>query len=92
MDRIAEASPRAKARLAGVFYLLTMLTGVFAQGFVSDRLVISGDAAATATNILRHESLFRFGFAVYLIEMACQITMTALLALTPRLGFSMVWS
>ncbi len=78
MDRIAEASPRVKARIAGVFYLLTMLTGAFAQGFVSDRLVISGDAAATATNILRHEPLFRFGFAIYLIEMACQITMTAL--------------
>lgn len=77
-DRIAEASPRGKARIAGVFYLVTILAGVFAQGFVSERLVIFGDAAATATNVLRHEPLFRFGFAVYLIEMACQITMTAL--------------
>jgi hypothetical protein len=33
MERIAEASPRFKARLAGVFYLLTMLTGVFAAVF-----------------------------------------------------------
>ncbi len=30
MERIAEASPRFKAKLAGVFYLLTLLTGVFA--------------------------------------------------------------
>ncbi len=30
MERIAEASPRFKARIAGVFYLLTILTGVFA--------------------------------------------------------------
>jgi hypothetical protein len=64
--------------MAGVFYLITMLAGAFAQGFISERLVVSGDAVATATNILAHESLFRFGFAVYLIEMACQITMTAL--------------
>ena len=76
--RIAEASPRLKARIAGAFYLLTILTGVFAQGFVAERLVVSGDAAATATNILTHRGLFQAGFAVYLIEMACQVAMTAL--------------
>jgi hypothetical protein len=78
MDGIAETSPRVKARIAGLFYLLNILTGIFAQGFVSERLVASGDAAATATNILTHESLFRLGFAVYLIEMACQVAVTVL--------------
>jgi hypothetical protein len=78
-ERIAETSPRLKARMAGVFFLLTILAGVFAQMFVSGGLVVDGDAAATATNILTHRTLFQLGFAVYLIEMACQITLTALL-------------
>src|SRR5256884_3630118 len=78
MERIGEKSPRFEARITGAIYLLTILTGIFAEGFVSGSLVADGDATATATNILMHKSLFQLGFAVYLIEMACQIAMTAL--------------
>ena len=76
--RVAETSPRLKARITGVLYLLTILTGLFAQGFVSRSLVVDGDAVATATNILAHKGLYQLGFAVFLIEMACQVAMTAL--------------
>jgi hypothetical protein len=76
--RITETSPRLKARITGAFSLLTILTGIFAQGFVSNRLVVDGDAVATATNILAHRGLFQLGYAVFLIEMACNIAMTAL--------------
>ncbi len=78
MERVAETSPRFMARVTGALYLLTILTGIFAQGFVSGRLVVDGDAAATASNLLMHKSLFQLGFAVYLIEMACQVAITAL--------------
>src|SRR4029077_17596301 len=78
MGRLEETSPRLEARITGAFYLLTILTGIFAEGLVSGRLVADGDAAATATNIMKHRGFFQLGFAVYLIEMACQIAMTAL--------------
>ncbi|GAB3847256.1 hypothetical protein GCM10028822_08370 [Hymenobacter terrigena] len=71
-------SPRRKAKTGGVFYLLTILTGIVAQGFISGRLVVADDAAVTVHNILAHETLYRAGFAVYLVEMACQITMTVI--------------
>ena len=77
-ERIAKSSPQFRARLAGGFSLLTIVLGVFAQGFIAERLIVSGDAAATAANILSHEGMFRLGFALYLIELACQITMTVL--------------
>jgi hypothetical protein len=39
VKRIAEASPRFKARIAGVFYLLTFVTGTWAFVSVNNRLV-----------------------------------------------------
>jgi hypothetical protein len=44
-EQVAEASLRRKARIAGVFYLLTILTGAFAA-FVSGKLVVYSEAAS----------------------------------------------
>lgn len=76
--RNTEISPRLVARMAGLFFLLTILGGVFAQGFVSNRLITYSDPAATATNILAHRGLFQLSLSVFLIEMACQVASTAL--------------
>jgi hypothetical protein len=77
MKPIGETSPRFKARVSGVFYLLEMLTGGFAL-FVLRRLGVSGDAAATATNILAHQSLLQLGFAANLLGFACYVAVTGL--------------
>jgi hypothetical protein len=69
----AESSPRFKARLAGVFEALEGLTSAYGQVIVLGRLVVSGDAAATATNILAHQPLFWLGYASSLIGVAFHI-------------------
>ena len=78
MKLIQQDSPRLKARITGWLYALTIITGIFAQGFVAGRLIVSGDAAATANNILTERSFFQLGFAVYLIEMVCNVVITSL--------------
>ena len=46
MKRIAEASPRFKARMAGVLFLLLVLTAAFTEFFARGRLSFAADLAA----------------------------------------------
>lgn len=47
------------ARIAGLLYLVAIIGGFFVLMYLPDRLIKSGDAVATAHNILGNESLFR---------------------------------
>lgn len=47
------------ARVAGLLYLLVVLIGPFLLIYVPGKLFVPGDATATASNILAHQSLFR---------------------------------
>ena len=76
--RTGEASPLLKARIAGVLYLIIIVTAGFAEGFVRDKLVVGSDAAATANNLLTHELLYRAAGAADLINLVCD-TVLALL-------------
>jgi hypothetical protein len=76
-DRLGQASPRPRARITGVVYLVYFLTAVLGE-FFHRGFVVSGDAAATANNILAHQPLFRLGLATGLIATACYIAVTAL--------------
>ena len=77
MERTAEVSPRPSARITGAVYLLYFLTAVLG-GFFTRGIVVDGDAAATANNLLAHQALFRLGLATGLIATACYIAVTAL--------------
>ncbi len=73
----AETSPLFKARAAGFFWLMTILTGMFAF-MAGGKFIVSGAAAATAANILTHESLYRWAFVANLIATVCYLVVTLL--------------
>jgi Domain of unknown function (DUF4386) len=60
-------STKKTARIAGLLYLVNAVTGFFGIIYVPSRLIVSGNAAATANNILASERLFRLGIVSELI-------------------------
>ncbi len=55
------------ARIAGSGYLIIFITGIFANFFVLESLVVPGDATSTATNIMDNGMQFRVGIFGFLI-------------------------
>ena len=47
------------ARLAGAIYLTMVFTAPFSLIYVPSKLIVRGNAAVTANNILAHETMFR---------------------------------
>ena len=64
------------ARLAGVLGILTFIAGGFGEAYVPSAILVSGDPIATVQNVVRSESLFRWGFAGYLVEALCDAGLT----------------
>ena len=67
------SSAKNPGRFAGLLYVLTSIVGFFAMGYVPGKLIVHGNAAATASNIAAHETLFRLGIAGELIGQAAFI-------------------
>ena len=61
-------SNRNPGRFAGLLYVLVSIPGIFALIYVPGKLIVDGNATATASNIAAHETLFRLGIAANLIS------------------------
>lgn len=57
-------------RFAGLLYIVASIPGFFALMYVPGKLIVQGNATATANNIARHETLFRLGTAADLMGQA----------------------
>src|SRR6266704_3944439 len=78
-DVNVETSPQTYARIGGVLYLIIIVVGLFGEAFVRDRLIVSGDATATAANIRSMESLWRSHIAAELFLLICAIALLLIL-------------
>ncbi len=67
------------ARIAGVLTLLSLVCGSFGELYVPATLIVPTDAAATAANLTASATLFRLGFAGYLVEAVCDVALALLL-------------
>ena len=54
-------STRNPGRVAGLWYLFLSVFAPLRLIYIPSKLFVDGNAAATASNIAAHESLFRFG-------------------------------
>src|SRR5947207_14732221 len=100
-----DESQRKAAKVAGFTYLLTLPFVVFANFAIHDRLIVAGNAAETARNIMTHERLFRVSIVCDLIYCAgLVVLLTALyvilqpvnrglasLAAFSRLVYALMW-
>ncbi|HXX15915.1 MAG TPA: DUF4386 domain-containing protein [Candidatus Eremiobacteraceae bacterium] len=78
-----ETSPRLAARIAGALYLISGEAFSFAENSVRGKLVVFGDAAATAHNILAHQAQYRLAFVAELLPLYIIVTIILYYLLKP---------
>ena len=98
-------SQRTAAKIAGLSYLLTIAIVVFANYALLNPLIVPGNAAETARNIVTHETQFRIVAVCFLIYSAGVVVLLtalylilrpvnrglALVAALFRLVFALLW-
>jgi hypothetical protein len=76
MDLRIETSPQVYARIAGALYLVVIVFGAFAEGYITNTLIVPGDSAASARHILNSPGLWQLGIACNLIVALCAVPQT----------------
>jgi len=72
-------NPNKTARIAGFLYLLMAPFGIFGMLYIPSIIIVPGDAAITANNIMASESLFRSGIVSTLMVQIINIFMVLIL-------------
>jgi hypothetical protein len=64
------------SRVAGLLLLVSLIAGGFGELYVPATVTVAHDAAATVQRIQSNDTLFRLGFAAYLVEGLCNVVLT----------------
>src|SRR3954470_25058895 len=75
---------RRYGRMIGLLFLLTLIGGSLGEVILPGKIIVSGDAAATAHHVITMQTTFRLGFAFYLIEGLCDAALAAFFYLLLR--------
>src|SRR3954464_7878166 len=67
------------ARLAGALLLVSIVAGGLGEAYIPSKIIVSGDAAATAANMRNFDFLYRIGFAAFLIESLCDTALALIM-------------
>lgn len=67
----SKLTQRQDARLAGLVYLILVLTGIFSLIYVPSQIISNVDAATTVANIKGAEALFKLGIVANVICFSC---------------------
>jgi Domain of unknown function (DUF4386) len=77
--KVRAESVQTYARIAGVLFLLTFVIGGFGEAYAPAQLIVSGNATATAHNVIASAQLLRLGFLGYLFEAFTDVMLAFLL-------------
>lgn len=69
-------SMRRTSVLAGIGYIVIFLTGILANFFILEELLVPDDAQATMSNIIHNITRFRFGILLFIIMVVCDVLLT----------------
>jgi hypothetical protein len=72
------------ARVAGIIFLLAVVSGTIGEAVVPSMLVVPGDAVTSAHNIVANDLFFRLGFVAYIVEALTDVALTFLLYILLR--------
>ena len=61
--RSTQISPQTYARIGGILYLMIIIAGALGEIFIRGKLIVSGNAISTASNLMASQSLWRIGIA-----------------------------
>ena len=70
---------RLLARVGGILYLIIIVIGALGETVVRGRIVVSGDATATAANLRSMEWLWRLGVAGEIVLLSCAVALSVIL-------------
>ncbi|MBZ0266335.1 DUF4386 domain-containing protein, partial [bacterium] len=76
-----EISPILYARICGVLFLIMVITGIFSMAYVPGQIVVDGNPAETANNLIANRTLFQMGIVSHLIVLFVDLMVALLLYL-----------